>query len=127
MFSDVNRFGQGLVSSFAGPQLRLVEDLHKLTFGNVQQALKGEKTDLLAETLQVTKNYALPYINLFYTRAALDHLIFFTAQEAANPGYLKRMKRSVENSQNTTWYWPPDEPLPSAPDFDYAFHGKRNR
>lgn len=125
MFADVNRFGQGLVSSIAGPQLRIVEDIHKLTIGNIQEAAQGKDTHFAAELMQNTKNYALPYVNAFYTRAALDHLIFFTAQEAANPGYLRRMKQSVENSQNTTWYWPPTEPLPSAPDFDYAFHGKK--
>jgi hypothetical protein len=127
MFSDANRFGQGLVSSIAGPQLRVVEDLHKLTIGNVQQAMQGKDAHFTAEAIQMTKNYALPYVNAFYTRAALDHMIFFTAQEAANPGYLRRMKQGVENANNTTWYWPPQEPLPHAPDFDYAFHGKRSK
>lgn len=127
MFADANRFGQGLVSSLAGPQLRMVEDLHKLTIGNIQQAAQGKDTHFAAEAMQATKNYALPYVNAFYTRAALDHLIFFTAQEAANPGYLRRMKQNVENTQNTTWFYPPDENLPKMPDFDQAFHGKRNK
>jgi len=127
MFSDANRFGQGIVSSMVGPQLRMVEDLHKLTIGNIQQASQGKAPHFTAEALQMTKNYALPYVNAFYTRGALDHLIFFTAQEAANPGYLRRMKQNTENSQNTTWYWPPTDTLPHAPDFDMAFHGKRNK
>ena len=127
VFSDQSRFGRDLGTTLAGPVAGSFDDLVKLTIGNVHKAAKGKKTDFLAESVQFAKNDVLPYINLFYTRAALDHLIFFTAQEAANPGYLRRMKQGVENNQNTTWFWLPNEPLPSTPDMDYAFHGKRNK
>ncbi len=127
LFADYSRMGQDIGTTLAGPVWSQVDDAFKLTLGNIHKAAQGKKTDFLAEAVQMAKNDAIPYINLFYTRAALDHLIFFTAQEAANPGYLRRMKQNVDNSNNTTWYWPPTEALPSAPNLDYAFHGKRNK
>jgi hypothetical protein len=127
VFADRSRMGHDLGTTLAGPVAGSLDDFLKLTLGNAFKAGQGKKTDFLAEAMQFTKNDVLPYVNLFYTRAALDHMIFFTAQEAANPGYLRRMKQGVENANNTTWYWPPQDPLPHAPDFDYAFHGKRSK
>ncbi len=127
LFADYSRMGQDIGTTLAGPVWSQVDDAFKLTLGNIHKAAQGKKTDFLANAVQMAKNDAIPYLNFFYTRAALDHLIFFTAQEAANPGYLRRMKQNVENSNNTTWYWPPNEALPSKPDLDYAFHGKRSK
>ena len=118
--ADANRFGGGLLGSIAGPVAGLGEDLHKLTIGNMQQAAMGEETHAVAETIQFAKNNA-PLMNLWYTRLAIDHLLFYTVQEAANPGYLRRMKRSVERD-GRSWWWAPDDGLPeSGPDLKQMF------
>jgi hypothetical protein len=127
VFADYSRMGHDIGTTMAGPVAGSIDDLFKLTLANAHKAAQGKKTDFGAEAIQFTKNDVLPYVNLFYARGALDHLIFFTAQEAANPGYLRRMKQGVENQNNTTWYWPPTEPLPHQPDMDFAFHGKRSK
>jgi len=37
-----------------------------------------------------------PFLNLFYTRAAMDYLFLYSVQEAVNPGALRRMERRAE-------------------------------
>jgi hypothetical protein len=119
--ADANRFGGGLLSSVAGPVFGgLIPDVHKLTIGNMQQAADGQNTHAVAETIQFAKNNA-PLMNLWYTRLAIDHLLFYAVQEAANPGYLRRMKRSVERD-GRSWWWAPDDNLPeSGPDLKQMF------
>ena len=48
-----------------------------------------------------------PFANLFYTRAALDYLIWFRLQEAANPGYLARYEERMRREHDTTFMLSP--------------------
>lgn len=111
-FADANRFGGGPVSSFLGPVAGLGNDIMKLTTGNAQEIAKGQDTHFAAEAIQFTKNYA-PAMNLWYTRLALDHLLFFHIQEAANPGYLRRMKHRTMKENNQTFWWNPEDSIPA--------------
>lgn len=114
LLQDANRFGGGIANTIAGPVGGFASDLQKLTIGNAMQAAGGEDTKFTAEAIQFGKNYA-PLMNLWYTRLALDHLLFYHIQEAANPGYLRRMRRRVERDNNQTFWFAPDDNLPSGP------------
>lgn len=125
MFADYNRFGGDLTSSLAGPVGGFMSDATKLTVGNARQAMLGKGTHFKAEAFQFVKNYT-PLVNLWYTRAALDHLLLFQVQESMNPGYLRRMRRRVESENNQTFYWDPQDRMPEeAPDIGYMFGGSR--
>lgn len=125
LFADYNRFGGDITSTIAGPVGGFMSDATKLTIGNARQALMGKDTHFGAEAFQFVKNYT-PLVNLWYTRAALDHLLLFHVQEAMNPGYLRRMRRRTENENNQTYYWDPQDTLPQeAPDLGYMFGGSR--
>ena len=69
---------------------------------------RGER--FVAQGLNVLKNNA-PVLNLFYTRAAVDHFVLHRLQEAVNPGYLRRYEEKVkkENAQ-TFWLRPTSSP-----------------
>lgn len=129
MLADANRFGGGFVSTLGGPVAGLVQDVQKLTAGNAMTAVDGKRhkkgpvEDFAGDAIQFTKNYA-PLMNLWYTRLALDHLVFYQIQEAINPGYLQRMKRRAKSQQNQTFWWDPNEGLPeSGPSLSTALGG----
>jgi len=123
MFSDYNRFGGDLTATIAGPVGSFASEAAKLTFGNARQAIMGKETKFGAEAFQFVKNYT-PLVNLWYTRAALDHLLLFQVQESMNPGYLRRMRRRTKQENNQTYYWDPQDRLPEeAPDLGYMFGG----
>jgi hypothetical protein len=48
-----------------------------------------------------------PFANLFYTKLALDYMIFWNLQEAMNPGSLARMEREMEQRTGQTTFISP--------------------
>ena len=129
MLADANRFGGGFVSSLGGPVAGMVQDVQKLTVGNAMTATDGKKRkrgpveDFAGDSIQFAKNYA-PLMNLWYTRLALDHLVFYQIQEALNPGYLQRMKQRTKSQNNQTFWWDPHDSTPeSGPSITEAFGG----
>ncbi|HEY6872795.1 MAG TPA: hypothetical protein VI298_08730 [Geobacteraceae bacterium] len=125
LLQDANRFGGGLADTIAGPVVGLANDVRKLTVGNAETAWEGKHDpNFIPEAIQFAKNYA-PAMNLWYTRLALDHLLFFHAQEAANPGYLRRMRRKVERENDQTFWYAPEDNMPGgAPDVSELFKRK---
>jgi len=106
LFGEYNRFGGGLVGTLGGPAIGTVEDLTKL-YGATKDWAQGKtKTDPAAKAFNLVKDNT-PFLNLFYTRMALDHLILFKVQEAMNPGYLKRMESRVKQDNNQSFWLAP--------------------
>ncbi|MNO05529.1 hypothetical protein D3C81_2269540 [compost metagenome] len=50
-----------------------------------------------------------PFMNLFYTRAALDHLFLYSVQESLNPGALRRMERRIEQENGQSFLLAPSQ------------------
>jgi hypothetical protein len=108
LFGEANRMGGGLASTLAGPTVGTMSDALRLfqsyRDGGVSMS-DGEKIKghPAADTVQFLKNNA-PFINLFYTRAALDYLVLHSLQESLNPGYLRRYEHQTEK-QNAQKFW----------------------
>ena len=45
-----------------------------------------------------------PFVNLWYTRGALDYLLFFHLREALSPGTLKRAERKLKEEFNQGYF-----------------------
>lgn len=106
LFSDQSRFGRSVVETAVGPIGSLAGDVYDLTLGNVHQAARGQPTDAGAEAVRFVQANT-PGMSLWYTRAALDHLIFHQVQEYMSPGYLGRMKRRVKEDTGQGFWWEP--------------------
>lgn len=102
LFGEASRYGSGTVESIAGPVIstggRVIDLYHK--------AMRGD--DVSASAFREIINNT-PYANLFYTRAALDYLIFYRIQESMNPGYLRRMEKRIADENNATFLIRPSE------------------
>jgi hypothetical protein len=96
LFGAASRFGSGTIESIAGPTIstggRIVDLYHR--------ALAGD--DFAARAFNEGLNNT-PFVNLFYTRAALNYLVFYRMQEMMNPGYLRRMERETEKANAQTF------------------------
>src|SRR3546814_4755467 len=74
--------------------------------------------------LRFTRSNA-PAANLWYTKAATDHLVFHQFQEFFSPGYLRRMKRRARNEFDQEFWWEPGDKVPErAPDLERALGDK---
>lgn len=106
LFGTANRFGGGMLSSLAGPTAGAANDLINLYQTARDDALQGKASTLPADAMRVAMNNT-PYLNLFYTRIALDYLLFYRIQEWMNPGYLARMEQRVRSQNNQEFLLPP--------------------
>lgn len=97
-----NRFGNGPLNAVVGPVIGAGDDLLEL-YGRVKAG-----DDAAARAFKFAVNNT-PFVNMFYTRMALDYLLFYHVQEMLNPGYLRRMERRVEKENGQTFLLKPSE------------------
>lgn len=114
-------FGQAsanFIKNIAGPSIGSAADIViKLGVENAWQKAKGKETHAMAETVQVARSH-LPYVNLWYGKAALDHMVLHALQENLSPGYLARQRDKAQKDWQQGFWWEPGDPTPDrAPDF----------
>lgn len=102
LFSDVNRYGGGILATAAGPVLgSQVPSASRLTVGNLQELFKeGEAKNPGRELIQFVKLMA-PGRSLWYATNAMERLIFDEAQKLIDPNYAQSFQ-SVENRMRQT-------------------------
>jgi hypothetical protein len=102
LLGQSDRFGGDLLSKLAGPVLGTISELDQLR----AKIMQGE--DVGATALKTLINNT-PFLNLFYTRMALDYAILWELQESMNPGYLRRMEQRAEKENGQTFWLSPQE------------------
>ncbi|MFT3754689.1 MAG: hypothetical protein QM769_01870 [Pseudoxanthomonas sp.] len=112
------RGGQANWTNLGGPVFGTVFDLADLTLGNAYKAAQGKKTDIGADVVRFARGNT-PFINLWYLRGAIDHLVMHDLQEQLSPGYLRRMKKRARKDWGQEYWWQPGEAVPErAPDLE---------
>lgn len=112
--SSVNqsRYGTGPLEVMAGPTIGPL-----LSLGLVQpmnaaaKTIEGKDTHLAAQTIAQLKGF-VPGNNLWFTKAATEHLIWQRIQEALSPGYLARIRERTAKEYGQDWWWRPGEKTP---------------
>lgn len=101
LFGDMkNRYGGGAISTLAGPTAGTAESIVDI----FQRARDGD--DTAAQAYRVILNNT-PFINLFYTRAAMDYLILNDIAEQLSPGYMRRMEKRLQKENEQGFLFPP--------------------
>lgn len=103
-----------------GPTFGSIADIYELTKGNVDEAIAGKQTHAGAEALRFVKGHS-PYVNLWYSKAAFDHLLLQNVQESLSPGYLARVQNKAKKDWGQSYWWEPGDTVPDrAPDLSKA-------
>ncbi len=100
LFAETNRFGRGFWASMGGPMMGNVEDVARI-IGRIKWG------DDVAASVFYTMINNTPFINLFYTRLALDFLILYQIQEWLNPGYFRRAEGRMQRERGQGFIIPP--------------------
>jgi hypothetical protein len=90
LFGEYDQMFRSVLKDAVGPVLGQADDVGEIYASAIRGDLKGNKI------VRLLKNN-LPGQNLFYTKAAMDYLIWWRINEALNPGYIRRMKKRVRN------------------------------
>ncbi|AUX54652.1 hypothetical protein BU813_28240 [Klebsiella pneumoniae subsp. pneumoniae] len=111
LLSDHTRYGGGALASMLGPVAGLVDDVVKLAQGIPLNAVEGNPEQTGGDLVKLGKGL-IPGANLWYAKAALDHMIFNQLQEYFSPGYLRKMEQRSKKEFNQTYWWRPQDVTP---------------
>jgi hypothetical protein len=122
--SSVNqsRYGTGPLEVMAGPtvgpllSLALVQPMNAAA-----KTIEGKETHLAAQSIAQLKGF-VPGNNLWYTKAATEHLVWQRVMESLSPGYLSKIQQRTRKEYGQDWWWRPGETAPErGPDLEKAF------
>ena len=119
--TNQTRYGTGPLEVLAGPTMGPLLELGLVQPMNAaKKRMEGKETHLAAQTVQDLKGF-VPGNNIWYTKAALDHLIWQRVMEMLSPGYLATIRQKTMKDYGQEWYWRPGEMAPErAPDLGRA-------
>lgn len=92
LFGQANRFGSSALETFSGPMIGTISDAINVPLKAREALEAGERPELGGNILNLTLQNT-PFINLFYTRHALDVLFVNSLKEWASPGYVHRQQQ----------------------------------
>lgn len=107
LFSNQTQGGQSALAAIGGPIAGDIESIFKLK----GTAADGKGPQVGGNLVRLAKSHT-PGANLWYTKAATDHLIFNQLQEYFSPGYLRRMKKRAKKEFNQSYWWEPGDTAP---------------
>ncbi|WP_339542527.1 hypothetical protein [Pseudomonas sp. JAI120] len=120
LFSDTSQGGSSPLAALGGPIAGDLEAIFKLK----DNAADGEVNQTGGKLVRLAKSH-LPGANLWYTKAATDHLIFNQLQDYFSPGYLRRMKQRARKEFKQSYWWEPGDSTPDrAPNLGAAVGAK---
>jgi len=105
LFGEANRYGGGTLQTLAGPGIGTASEVIDL-LQRARGVVAGGEEDLRGDVVRLLKSN-LPFANLFYTREAMNYLVWYQLQETINPGYLRRMERRIKTQNDQTYWMPP--------------------
>ena len=95
ILQDTSQYGRSTMAGIAGPVYGLLDDIFRITFRPLHDALYRNKNSLdklPADLTQFLAKYT-PYNNLWYTRAMSNSLIFDNIRQHIDPKYNEKMRR----------------------------------
>ncbi|HCT6227173.1 TPA: hypothetical protein OT266_003572 [Acinetobacter baumannii] len=109
--------GRDANSFVAGPLGNDFTALLGLTVGNLTQYNEGKDTNFGNEAFKFVKG-KIPAQNLWYTKAAINRMVFDEMQDTIAPGYREKALRKAERQQDRERFWGDDINDIRAPDFE---------
>lgn len=102
LFGEANRFGNGPVTSLAGPVAGNLDEVVTL----FQKARAGDAK--AGDAFRFTVDHT-PFINLFWARPIMNYLFLNQLQESLSPGSLHRYEQNIKKNQGNDFLIPPSQ------------------
>ena len=95
----------GIVGPVAGSAFELGYDV---ILENLREAAQGKDTHAGAEAFRWARGH-MPFVNLWYSKLAIDQAVLNELQEFLSPGYLARVRSRAEKEWGSTYWWTPED------------------
>jgi hypothetical protein len=119
--STFTKSGRSWQAEVAGPIGGVIEDTLKLSSSQVRKLYEGKDTNLATELTRVGRRYTP---GTFYTKLAVDRLLWDNIQTLADPDYRGSFRRMEETLRKETgqqfWFAPGDNAPERAPNLGAA-------
>lgn len=104
LFGEANRGGNSFWATLGGPSVGEAEKLAAI----LNAGKRGEWDDVGADSVRFAVGNT-PFLNIWYSRLALDYAVLWRVQEALSPGYLARYEDRVRERENSEFIISPAE------------------
>jgi hypothetical protein len=111
--STFTKSGRSWQAEIGGPIAGLVEDVTKLSSSQVRKLYEGKDTNLATELTRVGRRYTP---GTFYTKLAVDRLLWDNIQQLADPDYrgsFRRMEHKLKEETGQEFWFSPGQNTPS--------------
>lgn len=118
--SSMSRSGRSPLADLAGPVAGVAEDAARLTSGQIRKLYAGDDTTLGAEAVKTFKRYTP---KTFYTRLAVDRIVYDQLQTLADPEYrtsFRRMEQRLKSDTGQEFWFRPGRAPERGPDLGAA-------
>ena len=113
IFSDQNRFGSSVWETLGGPKVDVLEKAVDISLGNLQQAIRGEETDVAGEAVALVGRYQPKVWQTRLFQDAYIDALEKLADDDAEARFHREIRRRQRDFDQDYW-WRPGEPLPEA-------------
>ena len=119
--ANQTRYGSGVLEAVSGPTLGPLLEIGLVQpMAAAKGAMEGRDTHLAAKTVADLKGF-IPGSNIWYTKAATEHLVWHQVLNALSPGYLQTIRARTSKEYSQQWWWTPGALTPErAPDMGAA-------
>lgn len=110
--SAFTKSGRSWQAEVSGPIGGVVEDAFKLSSSQVRKLYEGKDTNFATELTRVGRRYTP---GTFYTKLAVDRLLWDNLQEMADPDYrgsFRRMEEQLRKETGQQFWWSPGDNAP---------------
>lgn len=110
--SSMSRSGRSPAADIAGPVIGMTEDVARLSSAQLRRLYEGSDATFGAELVRTARRYDP---GTWYTRLAVDRLLFDQLQTLVDPDYrasFRRAERAAEKDYGQEFWWAPGNALP---------------
>jgi hypothetical protein len=111
--SAFTKSGRSWQAEVAGPIGGIIEDVTKLSSSQLRKAYEGKDTNFATELTRVGRRYTP---GTFYTKLAVDRLLWDNLQQLADPDYrgsFRRMEHKLKEETGQQFWWSPGDNTPA--------------
>jgi len=124
LLSNRTKYGKDLGSQLAGPVFEFGGDAIDLTFGNMKQAMLGQDTEVIKETVKFGTKY-MPLKSIWYSRLLVERNLLETLTKWSDPKAEAKLRQKAMRLRRETgqeYFWKPGKGMPSrGPDLSKMF------
>lgn len=109
LLHDASKTGSGDIAAvLGGPGLDLLKSVWNEYQTAKKEAADGGEHNYAASALKIVRQNFTPLMNIWYLKAAFNHLVYENLQDLVQPGYASDRGQRMQDQFGTTYWWGPN-------------------